>query len=300
MRYVIVLLLLLVSASGWLTLRSHRQQNHLHRQLEQLTAVLIVENNLAKQNAHHTIKGIEAAAVKNRNQPQDAALLHHAETLQTCADQFIDALRAYSDHLHRATGNSSQSLPWPRFGTLVIKRLALYQDKRYRQALERRVATYIDTLRHLSLVEANLATLGLPTYTEETPVAEKLADLCQLESQVLAHQTNALQRIAKSVGKQNWPAHLSAIAAAKSDIVAPGDTYTAELVAVNYYSANDLQMNMACNGRPVLIGPDGMGQVRFRAPTRPGPATWMGTIRLNQNGRDTTFRVKVPYRVVRR
>ncbi len=34
--------------------------------------------------------------------------------------------------------------------------------------------------------------------------------------------------------------------------------------------------------------------------TRPGPATWTGTIRLNHYGRDTTFRVTVPYRVARR
>jgi hypothetical protein len=59
-------------------------------------------------------------------------------------------------------------------------------------------------------------------------------------------------------------------------------------------------MQLTCNGRPVPIAPNGTGLVSFRAPTRPGPATWTGTIRLNQYGRDTTFRVTVPYRVARR
>lgn len=298
MRYLIFLLLLLVSVGGWLTLRSYRQQNRLHRQLEQLTAVLAVENNWAKENAQHIIKGIEATAATNRNQPTDVALLHRAEALQTCANQLIDALRTYSSHLDRTTRSSNQSLPWPRFSALVIKRLELYQDTLYRQALARRLGAYVDTLRHLSLVKANSATLRLPTYAEATPVAEKLADLCQLESEVLARQTTALHRIAKKVGKQRWQMHLLTTTTAESNVIAPGDTYRAELGVVPYYSANEVNMHMACNGQPVPIDANGIGLVHFRAPTRLGPATWTGTIRVTQNGSDTTFRVKVPYRVV--
>lgn len=56
-------------------------------------------------------------------------------------------------------------------------------------------------------------------------------------------------------------------------------------------------LRMRCNGRPVPVDENGLGQVRFQAPWKPGPATWTGSITFVQNGRDTTFKVLVPYRV---
>jgi hypothetical protein len=117
---------------------------------------------------------------------------------------------------------------------------------------------------------------------------------------VLARQTKALHHLANSVGKANWRLPLLATATAKSNVVAPGETYHAELGVASYYSAKELNIYMACNGKAVLIDANGVGLVRFRAPTRLDPTIWVGTIRVNQNGRDTTFHVTVPYRVVRR
>jgi len=62
---------------------------------------------------------------------------------------------------------------------------------------------------------------------------------------------------------------------------------------------------MTYNGSPLSVGPDGHGKVEFTA--RPGAfdqagnakANWTGSIRLNQNGRDTTFKVTVPYTVTK-
>jgi len=117
---------------------------------------------------------------------------------------------------------------------------------------------------------------------------------------MLARQAQILQHIAQATANPYWPTRLVATASAESNVVAPGATYRAELGLVSYYPADKLKMHMTCNGQPVPIGSDGIGQASFRAPTRPGPATWTGAIRLNQNGRDTTFKVTVPYRVARR
>ncbi|MFD2719096.1 GldM family protein [Hymenobacter monticola] len=62
---------------------------------------------------------------------------------------------------------------------------------------------------------------------------------------------------------------------------------------------------MTLNGSPISVGPDGHGKVEFTA--RPGAfnsegvakASWTGTIRFNQNGRDTTFVKKVEYNITK-
>ena len=89
------------------------------------------------------------------------------------------------------------------------------------------------------------------------------------------------------------------MATAVSNVVAPGGSYRAQFGLVSYFSAQELTMRMNCNGQPVPTNAQGVGLVSFRAPARPGPAQWTGTIRLQSNGRDTTFKVTVPYRVAR-
>jgi hypothetical protein len=292
-----ILLLLLTGAADWATMRHYHQQSLLHQQIMQLMAVLTTENDLVSRNAEGTIKDIEAAAAKNRNQPTDLALLRRAEALQTQVKQLVNLLQTSDDQLRRATGNK-ENQPLRRPGASIGTELS--EDAPRRQALEQRLTAYADTLRQLNLLDAKTTALQAPAFNNNTPVAEALADLTRLESEVLAHQAHALQSISKRVGAQRWLTHPLAIATAQSNVAAPGDTYRAQLGLVGYISANEVKMQMACNGRPVPADSVGVGQVRFRAPTRPSPATWTGTIRLNQNGRDTTFRVTVPYRVARR
>jgi hypothetical protein len=57
---------------------------------------------------------------------------------------------------------------------------------------------------------------------------------------------------------------------------------------------------MTRNDQPVPADSISVEQVRFRAPTHLGPATWTGTICVHSNDYDTNFRVTVPYRVARR
>jgi hypothetical protein len=292
-----LLLLLLVGVASWAALHHYRQQVRLHQQLAQLLEVLTTENDQVSHTADGTIKGIEAAVIKNNNQPADLALLRRAEALQASTKYLVEALRTTGDHLRRATGNK-EAQPLQHPGTAIGAAMA--PGTPHWQALGRRLASYADTLRQFGLWQTQAAPLQATTFADNTPVAEALADLTRLESEILACQTHALQSLGKGVGASRWVSHPLAIATATSNVVAPGDTYRAELGLVGYFSANEVKMQLTCNGRPVPIAPNGTGLVSFRAPTRPGPATWTGTIRLNQYGRDTTFRVTVPYRVARR
>ncbi len=293
----ILLLLLLAGVGGWVALRHYHQQSRLHQQLMQLTAVLTAENDRVSYTAEGTIKSIEAAVIKNNRRPAEVALLRRAEALQASAKRLISKLRASGDQLCRATGNKTDR-PLQHSGAAIGAACAA--DAPPQQALARQLAAYADTLHRCQVADGQAALLAAPAFAGSTPVAEALADLTRLESEILACQTHALHCIGQRVGAPRWVSHPLAVATAQANIVAPGDTYRAQLGLVGYFSANEVKMQMACNGRPVLADSAGVGQVRFRAPTRPGPATWTGTIRLNHNGRDTTFRVTVPYRVARR
>jgi hypothetical protein len=291
------LLVLVVGAASWAAIHHYAQQNQLHQQLEQLTAVLIAENNLASRTTDGALKYIEEEVAKNRNQPADMALLHRAEALQACVKQLVDIIQTTDDQLRRATGNK-EAQPLQYVGAPIGAGLSYVAPRR--QALERRLATYADTLRLFGLLNAKQNPLLVPTLKENTPVTEALADLARLESEILAQQAHALQRLSARVGAPRWLAHPLAIATAESNIVAPGDTYHAQLGLIGYFSAHELRMQMTCNGRPVPTSSNGTGLISFRAPTRPGPATWTGTIRISSNNRDSTFRVTVPYHVVHR
>lgn len=119
------------------------------------------------------------------------------------------------------------------------------------------------------------------------------------EHQLLAAETAVLLHLDRALTQRKLFFEPLVLATAERDIVSPGDNYRARLLVATH-SPSDLRMPMTYNGQPVPIDSNGIGQVRFRASTRPGPATWTGTIRLNQNGRVTTFRVTVPYRIARR
>jgi len=290
MRIIVrLLILLLLGINVWVGLRYYRQQSRLHAQLAQLTAVLNTENDKLARSAEYVIKGIEANVARNRNQPAEVAVLRRAEEVLYRTKQLTDTLRTTGNRLRLATGNAVAPSPL---------RHPQAPAGATHQAIRQHIAACLDTLYRLApITEARLAG---PALTKDTPMVEALADLSQLESKALASQIHLLKRLAGRVSNTTLKPHLQAAATAQSNTVAPGDTYRAQLLVLASFTPTKAPLSMTCNGRPVPIDPAGTGLVRFRAPTRPGPATWTGTIRLNQNGRDTTFKVVVPYRVARR
>ena len=284
-----LLFFLLLGAGAWVGLRYYHQQSQLQMQLAELTAVLNTENEKIAHNAEYFAKGIEANVASSRNQPADVAVLRRAEEVLRKTKQLTDTLRAAGNRLRLSTGNAVAPLPLRRPQALAGAA---------HQAIRQHVAACLDTLYRLA--PTTTARLAGPVFTEDTPVVEALADLSQLESRALAYQIQALNRLAGMVSNTTLNPHLQVAATAESNTVAPGGTYRARLLVLVSLTPAQAPLSMTCNGRPIPVGPAGTGVVRFRAPTHPGPATWTGTIRLNQNGRDSTFQVTVPYRVARR
>lgn len=141
-------------------------------------------------------------------------------------------------------------------------------------------------------------------YFQDAPVATALAVLAQQEAAVLRLESDVQSELGKKVGGGGWGFEkIGAFAVVESNTVAAGETYRAELFLTS--SASNLRPRMTLNGQPLEISPDGKGRVTFTAPRlAPGQRRrtvyWDGTISSFLDGRDTTFRVRVPYTIVPR
>lgn len=289
-----LLLLLLGGAAGYLLYQQHRQEAQLLAQLQQLVPALDSVNASARWEAHLALERMEASIAKNRNPPQDTILLA-ATRLQARINQLLDTLQARRVALLRATGHPARAATLPHPDEADAGAQVLEHASRPQQQFEEQLVSYAAALRQLPVPDS----LRLrPLRLDHLPVAAALADLAHLENRLLTTETHVIRQLHQRVGATPIHSRLVAVATAESDVIAPGETYRARLLLVKSLLPQTVQMY--CNGQPVPIGPTGAGLVRFRAPTRLGPATWVGTIRMRQNGRDTTFAVRIPYRVVRR
>ena len=77
--------------------------------------------------------------------------------------------------------------------------------------------------------------------------------------------------------------------------MAPGNTYRARLLAVK--SRVPTSLHMYCDGQPLTRWAQRRRRGTVARPVAAGP---VGKVRLNQHGRNTTFTVRVPYRVAPR
>jgi len=296
-RFALTLTLLLLAAlgGGYVGYRQQQAQAQRGHLLQQLDNALTAQNNETAKQTAETLRSMAETIAKNRNQPAEMAVLHRAEALSSRIQRLCDTLRTYQQLLRRAAGREAapNSLAQPE-ATAPVARL-LGSGTRGQRALHQQLAACTDTLRRLGAATA--APPAAPAFAN-LPIVEALAVLTQLEAQLRASEARTLRHLARPLGAARLPTRLVAAATAERASVAPGDTYRARLVVVK--SLATVATRMFCNGQPVPVGPDGVGRVRFRAPAKPGPASWTATIRLNQNGRDTTFAVRVPYRVAPR
>ncbi len=298
-RFAIFLTLLLLAglgAGGYLGYRQHQTQARLGKLLQQLDETLATQNDEAAKKAKETLLGIEETVAKNRNPPAELAVLHRAQALGSQVQGLCDTLRGWQRQLRRAAGGPTAPGPLrhPEATAAVIRLLG--RDTQGQRALHHQLTACADTLRRLGpTAPAQLTTL--PTF-DGLPAADALAALTQLEAQVRASEARTCRHLARPLGAPSFPIHFMAAATAERATVAPGATYRARLLVIKALSPKAMRMH--CNNQSVAVGPDGVGSVRFRAPTKPGLASWKATICLHQNGRDTTFVVRVPYRVARR
>ena len=282
---------------------------------------LLGVNDKTAVAADGTIKGIQAAVLKNQNQARDKAVLLESENIRTKTKEMTAYLRGLRQKLLEATENTGPEmtnlsgedkvaitmLGGKNNGlayTELKPKLNEYSDfiKKY---VPSATALALDGKEDSRVTEKtqkskNFAELNF----ENTPVVAALATISQKETEVLKYEAEALSAQAQKVGAKTIVFDkIGAFASAESNTVAAGTKYKAELFLTA--SATSISPRMTLNGGSLPVGPDGKGKVEFTA--RPGSfdasgnakSSWTGTIRFNQNGRDTTFTVKVPYTITK-
>ncbi|TGE26343.1 type IX secretion system motor protein PorM/GldM [Hymenobacter metallicola] len=279
-----------------------------------------INNKVSKSN-DGTVKGIQAQVEKNRNQAADLAVLKQSEEIRKTTQDVIAYLGTVREKLLAATENkgknefknmsaedkvASTMLGGKKDGLAYDMKNKLNAYSSYIQKFVPGVAPLALDAKDDPMVtdkeqrNKNFAELNF----ENTPVVAALATLAQKEAEVLKYESDALAAQSAKVGGNIIVFDkVGAFASAESNTVAAGTKYKAELFLTA--SATGLKPSMTLNGSPLAVGPDGKGKVEFTA--RPGSfdaagnakAQWTGTIRFKQNGRDTTFKVTVPYTVTK-
>jgi len=273
--------------------------------------------------AEGTIKGIQEAVAKNRNQAADQAVLKQSEEIRTKTKEVVAYLASVRDKLVTATENDKGKNEYKNMSAedkVAITMLGgtrnglAYPMQKTLNDYSAYIGQFVPGAQPLALdaktdprvtdpeqKNKNFAELNF----ENTPLVAALAVLSQKETEVLKYEADALQKQAEKVGAKTIVFDkLGAFASAESNTVAAGTKYKAELFLTA--AASGLKQNMTYNGSALSVDPKtNHGKIEFTA--RPGSfdaagnakASWTGTIRINQNGRDTTFRVTVPYTVTK-
>ncbi|MBF9220398.1 hypothetical protein [Hymenobacter ruricola] len=281
---------LVAAATGLGFYQQQAGQTRLDQEVALLSQQLSEANVGVAQNADYTVKFMRYAVEKNRYQSHEVAALASAEDLRVRTTALLREIRA----LRRATGPAdSVALLRPR-APLLIEQARQFDEPAF-PALRQQLALYSAAIRRLHPTDSS--SLVVPSLDDASP-ALAVASLAQAENALLAAETGTLKYLMQQIGRQEPRAKVVAVATPQSNRVAPGEVYRAHLVLVKSLSSPSIRMFY--NGHPIPIDREGAGLVRFKAPAKAGPAEWHGAIRARLGGRDTTFRVRVPYRVVRR
>ena len=281
---------------------------------------LLGVNDKTSVAADGTVKGIQAAVVKNQNQARDLAVLKQSEEIRSKTKDVITYLREVRQQLLKATDNTGPEMTnLSGEDKVAITMLGGKQNGVAYKTLKPKLNEYAEYIKQFvpdagplaidarddkrvtekSQKSKNFAELNF----ENTPVVAALATISQKETEILKLEADALQKQAEKVGAKTIVFDkIGAFASAESNTVAAGTKYKAELFLTA--SATSISPRMTLNGSPLAVT-EGKGKVEFTA--RPGgfdasgnaKSSWTGTIRFNQNGRDTTFTVKVPYTITK-
>ncbi|WP_210518160.1 type IX secretion system motor protein PorM/GldM [Hymenobacter terricola] len=282
---------------------------------------LLGVNDKTSVAADGTIDGIKTAVTKNQNQARDLAVLKQSEEIRSKTKDMVTYLREIRQQLLKVTENTGPEmtnlsgedkvaitmLGGKRNGlayTGLKPKLNEYSDF-IKQYVPEASPLAVDAKDDKRVTEKSQKTKDFAELNfENTPVVAALATISQKETEVLKYEAEALSAQAQKVGAKSLVFDkIGAFASAESNTVAAGTKYKAELFLTA--SASSIHPSMTLNGSSLSVGPDGHGKVEFTA--RPGSfdasgnakASWEGRIKFNQNGRDTTFTVKVPYTITK-
>jgi gliding motility-associated protein GldM len=294
---------------------------------------LLEINGKTSEAAESTVKSIDKAVKDNKSTTRDVAIFKQSEDVRAKTKAMIAYLRDVRDKLVVATKNPKGATEYKDInadGEVANTMIGGTRKNGLGYPLKAELNKYSDYIRQYVPNVTPLALDGKEDkrivnakdqHTKEqkgkdfaelnfesTPLVAALATLSEKETEVLKYEAEALQTLAAKVGATTVKFDkIAAFASAESNTVAAGTKYKAELFLTA--SATGLNPRMTLNGGNLAVqkAPDGrdFGKVEFTA--RPGAfdkdgnakASWSGTIRFNQGGRDTTFTVKVPYTITK-
>ena len=282
---------------------------------------LLGVNDKTAISAEGTVKGIQAAVVKNQNQARDLAVLKESENIRSKTKDMVAYLRDIRQKLLKVTENTGPEITnLSGEDKVAITMLGGKKNGIAYTGLKPKLNEYSTFIKQYVSDASALALDGKEDKRvtekgqknkdfaelnfENTPVVAALATISQKETEVLKYEAEALSAQAQKVGAKTIVFDkIGAFASAESNTVAAGTKYKAELFLTA--SASSIHPSMTLNGSSIQVDNTGHGKVEFTA--RPGgfdasgnaKSSWTGTIRFNQSGRDTTFVVKVPYTITK-
>ncbi len=231
-------------------------------------------------------------------------LIVRCDTIQAGAAWLRARLRESRQQLRLVAPGQALSPAQHAAATQLLAQLVAYRATL--RKLDARVA--LPRLVPPALVTSTTPSALADFYFRDATATEALAAFVQLEAILLACETTALesQSLMLACGGNIVFDRVGAWAIAESNTVAAGTEYRADLLLATALTTTGL--TMSANGQPVTVQPSGFGRVRFIADPRllgnrsEITAYWTGIIRARspytQSG-DTTYKVRVPYRIVR-
>jgi hypothetical protein len=285
------------------------------RQMQQLDEALQGVNRHLAKEADNVLGMIEKYVYQNNLQRRDLEVLRQAEDVQTHTRQVVDYLHKLRQELKRQ--KPASDAPVSLSSSEAVNTLMLQVGAA--DTLQKRLNAYGNYLR--AYVPESGAYLALDAkddpsiravvgssldakrfgefYFGGTSVAAAFAVLSQKETEVRQLENKALGRLAEKIGPGGLIFYkIGPVAISATNTVEEGETYHANLF-LSSTKPLIYRITVQANGKPLQIGPDGKARVEFTVPADApsGPATWDGVIQGRYQGRDTTFRIRVPYTI---
>ncbi|MCC9135851.1 gliding motility protein GldM [Pontibacter silvestris] len=312
MMYLVLLAMLALNVSSAILLKFQFLDESLRE----------VNNKTRNENAG-IISNIRAAVTEAGDRPNDQRVLQNAQAIRQRTSEMVDYIRNVREALVEKTGGKNEENHYvnPEANDIVGITMIGGQKNGAAYELKNKLDDYTKFLRQFNpSVPASIALTGKEDPVakndpnqrnkdfaelnfEETPLVAALAVLSQKESEVLKYESDALQKLAASVGADIIKFEkIFAMARAESKTVAAGTKYKADMFIAA--SSDAVTPKMSFQGKPVKVV-NGMGQVEFVASASNYDAdgnskqTWKGQVTINQNGRDTTFMLTEEYVVAK-
>ncbi|MCC2546226.1 hypothetical protein LJY25_07200 [Hymenobacter sp. BT175] len=319
----LLVLVLGALAAGYAYYRQHATRAETLTSFAELDARLSHLNQRTAAEASATVGRIRTNVCYNMNQARDVAVLATSEQIQARTQAVRDTIGSIRKRLLASTDNQAGAplrhldksgavteYLQPEAGTGPVGRLS------------QQLTDYWKFIKKFAPGIPNL-TAPIPEtpgsrnpdpdkwfgqyYFNDAPVAVALANLSHLEAQVSRFERDALAHQAEKVGFSVIRfTKIGAMAMPESNTVPPGAVYRAKLFMTTSASTCELPRLISANGKAVPVDPFRFGLVELPVSTqRPGDpdtlrARWQGALVIENNGRDTTLRLTVPYLIVKK